>query len=354
MPLTQAQRTIVERARAVGGGEQGIALTDEACCYVVATIVSDLSLTDRFPEFKGKDLSPFFGNASLETLVVKDVSFVPLFERLVSLCADADTYFACLAALHKARLKYERILRTQPIPTIEQVGPRGLLQFGSVNARALAALLFWRKWFYDLDNRAGQETGYLFEPVIANAIGGAPVGSKRSPVKRAANKAKGRQVDCIREKHAYEFKMRVTIAASGQGRWGEELQFPVDCKQSGFTPVLIVLDSTANPKLEELTNAFLAQDGEVYVGEEAWKHLEGAAGATMTKFLEKYIREPLKALIQEKIDLLPDFHATMDAKTNITLAVADEKIVIMRNLPKAEAEPPDEMPEDVDEGLPGL
>ena len=28
---------------------------------------------------------------------------------------------------------------------------------------------------------------------------------------------------------AYEFKLRVTIAASGQGRWKEELDFPSDC-----------------------------------------------------------------------------------------------------------------------------
>ena len=105
-------------------------------------------------------------------------------ERLVALIPDADMFFACLANLHKRRLKYERILQTQPIPTIEQVGPRGLLQFGAVCTNALTSLLLWRKWFFDINNRAGQETGYLFEPIIAHAIGGMPFSAKASPIRR--------------------------------------------------------------------------------------------------------------------------------------------------------------------------
>ena len=71
-------------------------------------------------------------------------------------------------------MKYANILRLQPIPTMDQVGPRGLLQYGSFSAEALTAFLLWRKWIFDIDNRAGQETGYLFEPIIAAAIGGTP------------------------------------------------------------------------------------------------------------------------------------------------------------------------------------
>ena len=112
----------------------------------------------------------------------------------------------CLAALHKGRLKDENILRTQPISTIEQVGPRGILQYGALTPTALTGFLFWRKWFYDIDNRAAQETGYIFEPIIANAIGGTPAPSKKSPVKRRANGNKGRQVDCVKDKRAYELK----------------------------------------------------------------------------------------------------------------------------------------------------
>lgn len=58
---------------------------------------------------------------------------------------DFSLYFANLAALHKRRLKYQRILSTQPRPTMNQIGPRSLLEFGGVNHELLAAWLVWRK-----------------------------------------------------------------------------------------------------------------------------------------------------------------------------------------------------------------
>lgn len=58
----------------------------------------------------------------------------------------------------------------------------------------------------------------LFEPILAAALGGVPFPAKKSPVKRAEDPTKGRQVDCVVDRDAYEFKIRVTIAASGQGR----------------------------------------------------------------------------------------------------------------------------------------
>ncbi len=177
MALTQSQRSLIEKARVLGSGAEGHMLSDEVCSYLLAVIVSDLGLGAKFPEIR---LPPpgFFSTADIERLTLAGVKFEPLAERLVSLDCDSDTYFACLANLHKRRLKYQRILRSQPIPTIDQVGARGLLQFGSLTPRALGALLFWRKWLYDIDNRAAQETGYLFEPIIAYAIGGAPISAK--------------------------------------------------------------------------------------------------------------------------------------------------------------------------------
>jgi hypothetical protein len=193
MALTQAQRSIISKARAVGGGKQGVALSDEACAFLVGVIARDLRLLKRFPEIP-KGLPEFFGPGPLERLAVPSVDFVALFERLVGLDENADTYFSCLATLHKARLKYERILQTQPVPTIDQVGPRGILQFGTMVPKALTPFLLWRKWIYDIDNRAGQETGYVFEPIIAHAIGGVSVSAKKSPVKRAARPEEGAAV----------------------------------------------------------------------------------------------------------------------------------------------------------------
>jgi hypothetical protein len=321
--MNQAQKTLVTKARSVGSSELAVPLTDEACCYLVAVIVKDLGLDRDFPECP-ESLPPFFGSAPLEKLVLPGVDFWKLIERLLKANPDADTYFSCLATLHKYRLKYARILERQAIPTMDQVGPRGLLQYGAMSARALTGFLFWRKWIFDIDNRAGQETGYLFEPIIAHAIGGAPASARKSPVRRQRDSKKGRQVDCLREKLAYEIKLRVTIAASGQGRWQEELEFPEDAKASGFRPVLIIFDPTPNEKLDSLKKAFLKAKGAVYVAEDAWKHLDEAAGPTMATFIERYVREPIQALLAETpSEGLPDLTLKMSA-TKLTVSVGDE------------------------------
>jgi hypothetical protein len=192
MALSRAQMAIVQKARALGAGKQGIALTEAACTYLLAIEVQDTALQDKFPELAGC-LIPFYGLEPLENREISGVPFLPLFERLAGLVADADTYFSCLAWLHKLRLKYELVLKTQAIPTMDQVGPRGLLQYGSTPDAALPPLMQWRKWFFDIDNRAAQLTGYLFEPIFAAALGGTPASAKKSPVRRRGDPSKGRQ-----------------------------------------------------------------------------------------------------------------------------------------------------------------
>lgn len=212
---------------------------------------------------------------------------------------------------------------------MDQVGPRGLLQFGTMHPHALAGFMLWRKWLFDIDNRSGQETGYLFEPIIASAVGGTPCSAKKSPVRRAGDGTKGRQVDCLLDNRAYEFKVRVTIAASGQGRWGEELQFPIDCRLSGYVPVLVVFDPTPNAKLLELCNAFQDNNGEVYVGEEAWLHLDAVAGPTMARFLESYVRQPLDSLLAQVEFPLPRLQISMSPEA-IEIIVGEHGIAIPR------------------------
>src|SRR5665213_2133860 len=121
------QEAFLTKVRAVGGGELGVALDDAICCYIVAVIAHDLKLQRKLPEIPDT-VPPFFGSANLSTLTLPGISFLNLFEKLIALRQDADTYFYCLATLHKARLKYERILQAQAVPTIDQVGPRALLQ----------------------------------------------------------------------------------------------------------------------------------------------------------------------------------------------------------------------------------
>jgi hypothetical protein len=338
----------------VGAGQQGVALSKDACAYIIALVAKDLNPLDRLPEITSAPPA-FFGTKSLKSLVMPGLDFIGMFDRLAMTTPDIDTYFHCLATLHKARLKYERILETQPIPTIDQVGPRGLLQSGCLTSKALTAFLLWRKWIYDIDNRAAQETGYVFEPTIASSIGGVPVSATKSPVRRQTDRAKGRQVDCIRpDSKAYEIKIRLTIAASGQGRWKEDLEFPSDCKASGFLPVLIVLDPTPNSKLETLRARFLDEGGEVYIGDAAWQHFHSLAGPTMSRFIELYVHEPINALLAEMPKThedIPEMTLAM-GPTELTIAIAGDVLVIRREPQPAEQSETDPLPEDVDEQVP--
>lgn len=355
MGLTKTQLSIVNQARSVGGSKQGVALNDEQCAFLVATAAKDLGILSQLSA-PPTELPDFFGARPLESLRLPGSDFVQLFEQLLKLDQDADAYFDCLASLHKARLKYERILQTQPMPTIDQVGPRGLLQYGCVGAKALTPFLLWRKWLYDIDNRAAQETGYAFEPIIARAIGGAPAPAKKSPVKRQADPRKGRQVDCVLGMKAHEIKMRVTIAASGQGRWREELEFPADCKASGYAPVLVVLDPTPNPKLAELQERFVAEGGEAFIGHDAWTYLRSLAGPTMSRFLDLYVQAPLQAVLGEMPatpEELPDLLLKME-RGCFTATILGESLVVRRTPRPEEASEPDPMPEDADEEGPGL
>jgi len=229
---------------------------------------------------------------------LQDDEYISLMRKAALDIPDFVTYLRCLAELHKRRKKYAMILSAQPMPTMVQISPRSLIEYSHVAPEALASWLTWRKFFYDLDNRAAQETGYLFEPILAAAIGGEPQGARTKVVRRSDDPSKGRQVDCWkavpgRKPLAYEFKLRVTIAASGQGRIGEEHQFAVDCNHSGVIPVLVVLDPTPNPTMAGLKAVYQANGGHAFSGDEAWSHLANEAGAVMARFIEKYVRSPI-------------------------------------------------------------
>ena len=77
-----------------------------------------------------------------------------------------------------------------------------------------------------------------------------------------------------------------------------------------------------NPRLADLQIAFEARGGHAYLGDAAWQHLEDEAGATMARFIEKYVRQPIKAISlfeqsdstgRERLQLLP-LHATCSDK----------------------------------------
>lgn len=329
-----------------------VPIDDAAVSYFLARVIHDLDVRHQYPDVP-ETIPPFFETTPVSSLRLGGFDIDEFAGSLFASTPDSDTYFSCLAALLKARLKFERILQRQPFPTMDQVGPRGLLQYGILPPTALAALLFWRKWLFDTDNRAAQETGYLFEPILAAAIGGVAVSAARSPVRRASDVAKGWQVDCIKGNAAYEFKLRITIAASGQGRWGQELSFPRDCAKSKYVPVLVVLDSTENPKLQELLKAFVDAGGRTYVGDAAWRMLEDEAGPVMSQFIDRYVRGPLDALLSNTPNSLPSLLLAQDDGT-VTFRVGDESLTVTRAYDGAFAGEENAVPDDVDETLPGV
>lgn len=353
MPLSQSQKTMFVKARTLGSGSQIVTLHDAACRALIAIAARDLGCAEAFPDLP-QDVPELFSVDPPASLGATGANPLDLYEHFLAVVGpDADTYFCCLAALHKYRLKYHRIHSTQPFPTSDQVGPRSLLQFGMVPAPDLAALLVWRKWLSDLDNRAGQETGYLFEPIITGSLGGASYSAKNSPVRRRSDPSKGRQVDCLRmngdglPQDAYEIKLRVTIAASGQGRWGEEKEFPADCRASGLTPILLVLDPTDNPKLIELVGAFETAGGHAFIGQAAWDHMESEAGDVMGGFVEKYVREPLSQIIAASIETLPDLTLRfLGNRVSFQIGTTSWHVARVGDDP-ALAPQPDEMPDDI-------
>jgi len=119
MALTKTQLALVTKVRTAGASELGVSLDDGVCSYLVAVIARDLELLDEFQEIPD-NLPPFFGSEPLTRLRLDGIPFLPSFEKLIVLREDADTYFFCLATLHKARLKYERILQAQALPTMDQ------------------------------------------------------------------------------------------------------------------------------------------------------------------------------------------------------------------------------------------
>lgn len=233
-------------------------------------------------------------------------------------------YLKNLSELWRRRFKFYNILRNQPFPLTEQIAPRCLLEYGHCEDDLLFSWMCWRKLIYDIDNRSAQETGYLFEPILASCLGGEAISHRHSPVKRINDNgvatSEGRQIDCYIEetKEAYELKLRVTIAASGQGRFNEEMSFPYEAKKAGITPILIVFDPTPSPLLDRLKAKYVEEGGRYAIGEDAWNMLTERAGTEMGKYIIKYIKPPISRMDQIHTAIPADLH----------ISAADNKLVI--------------------------
>lgn len=335
MRLSKSDISQLEDARTIGG-EPSVSLSDGEMANLLKLVAEDLDLDVpeqlACAECDEKLESGFFevGINELDCSELESTfSLGEILKRTIGDYAEDDpdvfTYYSLLVQLHSYRRKFEKVCNVQGIPELETIIPRGLLEIGKFDVESLVSWLTWRKFLYDIDNRSAQTTGYLFEPILTESIGGASYSSSKSPIESTSGKG-NRQVDCIIGDTAYEFKMRVTIAASGQGRFREELQFAEDAHNSGYTPVLLVLDPTPSKKLRKLSNEFRDYGGRAYTGNDAWNHLEEKAGDTMTEFLEKYVRGPLSQ-IDENEDHFESLLVDYDEEDgSIIVTIGDKEI----------------------------
>jgi len=126
LTLSKTQLQALSKVRAAGNSEIDSSLDDATCCYLLSVLVRDLALAKLFPELP-PNVPDLFSEIPPVELRVPDRDFIELYARALENIPDADAYFLCLAKLQKARIKYSKILQKQPMPTVEQVGPRALL-----------------------------------------------------------------------------------------------------------------------------------------------------------------------------------------------------------------------------------
>lgn len=334
-------RNIYTKCKMHGGRDAQVILADDELYALIVIALNDLGWLDENLHTKIIQLpsNDYYAIALewFETLKI-GASVTDIMETLDAAKnkgEDFVLYIDNLSALHRRRIKYRRILSMQPMPTMDQIGPRVLLEFGTCDSSLLANWMMWRKWIYDIDNRAAQETGYVFEPIIASCLGGESVSARNSPVKRVDKDGNqttnGRQIDCYvpSSNIAYEVKLRVTIAASGQGRFGEELSFPFECQAAGIKPVLLVLDPTPSNRLDELSKKFIDCGGELYQGEDAWLHMEEKSGEVVSVFIEKYIRPAISEIEEIQLRTLEQITLTWEEQ-NIMISGAGATYQIKR------------------------
>jgi len=333
MPVSRQQREFYKTFSQHGSGDARVIISPKDVVLLVHIAYMDLHENEQ-PEWFNQDfvqvastdfyrITPEMINALPEVSLEDAVSYLQNSgatntENVIYL------YLKNLSELYRRRFKYYNILRTQAFPHTEQIGPRCLLEYGNCDDDLLFSWMSWRKLIFDIDNRSAQETGYLFEPILASCLGGESVSHRHSPVKRLDDNgnptSEGRQIDCYiaEEGDVYELKLRVTIAASGQGRFSEEMSFPHEARAAGLRPVLIVFDPTPSTLLDRLKEKYVAEGGSYAIGDDAWNVLISRAGTEMGKYIEKYIKPPISKMEAEYPNLPED----------ITLSVSDTQLAI--------------------------
>lgn len=96
-----------------------------------------------------------------------------------------------------------------------------------------------------------------------------------------------------------------------------------------FNPVLLVLDGTPSPRLDELTLAFENAGGKAYIGEDAWSHMAYKSGVLMSVFSDRYIHKPLLGLSLNAGFEMGDLKMSWSEST-LTISSDGEEYIIPR------------------------
>lgn len=302
--LPPCQRTLIQRSRKLVTGQLKINLHDRELVALIGHLIADLApgASPQFLPESAKPMQPYYEtplmNRQLSEVEIREVNLPGLFLEAMEIIPDFGRAFESLCEIHKRRLKFARIREEQTLPDVTDLAPRGMLMSGFSSATALAASLKVGKHVYDIDNRAAQEAAYLFMKVIANGMGGSYCSGVRSPVRRSTGDRKRRPVDILIDRKAYDFKCRMTEAASRRARFDDELMFPRDCYASGYQPVLLALHQLPGDRTEALVEAYARYDGETYIGSDAWDHVSQHAGPTMARFLDIYVLDRINQVIE--------------------------------------------------------
>lgn len=345
MPVTRQQKVFYKTFSQHGSGSAMVEI--EPRDVVLLIHIAYLDIFENEPDWFS---APFcmLAKEDFYTITPEKIAGLPVVEieeaiNYLQVCGATNTenviylYLKNLSELWRRRFKFYNILKTQPFPLTEQIGLRCLLEYGNCEDDLLFSWMSWRKLIYDIDNRSAQETGYLFEPILASCLGGESISHKHSPVKRIGDDGnptnEGRQIDCYiaEKKEAYELKLRVTIAASGQGRFNEEMSFPYEARKAGITPVLIVFDPTPSSLLEKLKEKYVEEGGRCAIGEDAWKKLTDCAGTEMGKFITKYIKPPISKMDEVQISIPANIHLSASEDCLTVSDEAGNRYTISRN-----------------------
>ena len=81
------------------------------------------------------------------------------------------------------------------------------------------------------------------------------------------------------------------------------------------------------------------------MGDDAWGHLEEAAGSVMATFLDKYVKNPIADVLQSSTQSLPDFTIKLE-NGKIILLIGDEALEIQRHESPSLATSADLIPDD--------